>query len=422
MKKNKQNASLYFFKPLLFALFAFVFALVHGNSAFAQQLDITKINEIPTYLGSLDEDSFVALTSLEEDVPLNDKSMSFQIRLPKAWRKSEEVSSGTMRGVSDRVLGEIVRYYSPSDFYTISRFSITALELPNAITARNWFLNYVMSNGYVLQGMKEISEREVEALYVLIDGDTSYSVRSKAVINGSRIFLISYFVPYQKWSETPQERGMQERVIQSFRFLHPEEGIIGQTEIYEFLDLVAFDYPSTWRLTAPNANSVEGMNATLVNTIDKSLLEGKIDIQIVSTESETTIAEEILALKREIKELGFKVEDVIEHDNEYSFHEDVYYNRVEVYRLEGIEGRIIAHEFWVAVLVEDRYFYIVTLMSPNRTDSFYTWAINMEAFATVIESIGPIVRSSENMEEEDAPDKSKRAVVPQAQMGNAGNQ
>lgn len=412
MKNNKRTT---FYRKPFIALFAFFVMFLQGQNAMAQAMDLTQIKEIPTYLGSLDEDSFIALTSLEEDTPLNDKSMSYQIRLPKAWEKSVEVSSGTMRAMSNKVLGEIVRYYSPSDFYTVSRFSITALELSNTITARNWFLNYVMSNGYVLQGMKEYSSREVEALYVLIDGDTSYSVRSKAVINGSRMFLISYYVPYKKWSETPEERAIQERVIQSFQFLEPDKGQVGQTDIYEFLDLVAFEYPVSWRLTAPNANSVEGMYAALINTADESLLEGKIDIRITSTETDITIAEEILALKSEIKELGFTVEDVIKHDTDYDFHEDVYYNRVELYRLEATEGRMISHEFWVAVLVEDRYFYIVTLLTPNRNDSFYTWAINMEAFAAVVESIGPLTRRPDTTEE-DGLTGDGEMVVPQAQV------
>ncbi len=379
-------------------LMCFIVALVGANmgtlsrSALAQVLDLKSIKEIPTYLGAMDHDTFVALTMMQTDIPLDDKSMSYEVRLPKAWTKNVEVSTGMMTHVSDKVLGEIVRYYSPSDLYTISRFTVTALQLDNQITARNWFLNHVMTQGYVLQGMKVYSDNEVEGLYVLIEKDTSYSVRSKAVINGSRIFLISYYIPYQNWAKDSQLRAMQERGISSFKFTSPETNDLNMSKNFRFLNAVDFDYPSAWNIYAPNIFSTDGMRAKLSNASKGQTLEGLITVNIVSTESSSTISQEIRNLKDDLKQAGFRVDKVLEEDDgrRYVLAPDIYFNRIEKYSAEGVSKNTLEHEYWVAVMVEDSYFYIVTLLTPSRLNSFYTWAINSEAFETVIQSIGPV--------------------------------
>jgi hypothetical protein len=367
----------------------------YSNSSVAQLLDVKTISQLPTYLGAMDHDTFIALTDVHKEIPMDDKSLSYSVRLPKAWDKKVDHGTGAMSHISEKVLGEIVRYYSPSDFYTISRFSITALALEDRITARNWFLNHVMVNGYVLQGMKVLSDYEVEGLYVLIEGDTSYSVRSKAVISGSRMFIVSYYVPYNTWEKDDKTRAMQERSISSFRFLSPDIDTTKLTQDFQFLNLVKFEYPSTWRLTSRDTHSIEGASVRILNTKNSNLLEGQIGVDIVSTESETTISQEIALLRNKLAEYGFKIKEVIEQEHNYNFDQHIYFNRVEAYSVDGIERSTIDHEYWIAVLVEDRHFYVVTLLTPSRLHSFYNWAINSEAFQTVIESIGPYVSESD---------------------------
>lgn len=42
-------------------------------------------------------------------------------------------------------------------------------------------------------------------------------------------------------------------------------------------------------------------------------------------------------------------------------------------------------------MVEDRYYYIVTMLTPGRKADFYTWALNTETFGSVIQSLMPQV-------------------------------
>lgn len=381
---------------------------ISGRQALAQALDVDSIPALPTYRGAMDVDTFIALTDSHEAVPMQDKYMHYQVRLPKGWEKSKDMSSGSVlneKNLTSNILGEIVRYYSPSDFYTLSRFSITAMAMERQIAAKNWFLNYVMTNGYVLQGLKVISEREAEALYVLIDGDTSYSVRSRVVINGRRIFIVSYYVPYKKWSEDPKERAMQEYAINSFKFLTPAKPDTNFVQSFNYLDLVEFDYPSSWRLQAPRAYSSEGLDARLLSTMNKKTLNGEIDISIVSTKTETTIAEELKKVKDKLDKYGFGLGDPVKMEKTFKFNNYIYFSRVEAFKAPSTHDGVIDHEFWIAILVEDRYINIITLLTPNRRDSFYTWSINIEAFKDVIESFRPVDRRKSILQKPEPVDK-----------------
>jgi hypothetical protein len=263
---------------------------------------------------------------------------------------------------------------------------LRAMELDFDISARNWFLNYILSSGYTLQGMKELSDSRVEALYVLIEDGVSYVVRTIAEINGPRMVLASYYLPDSRWEE---ERALQEKVVHSFKFLKPETIKIEKARTYSFLDMLRFDYPISWKLLAPNIYSIEGMEARLVNTLDNDTLNGEIEIHIVSTELDTTLAQEVQYLKEDLRATGLGIGDLIEVRDDYNFKEHIFFSRVEVYRATDRKERVVGHEYWLAILVEDRYYYIVTMLTPDRTSDFYTWARNMESFQTVIESIRP---------------------------------
>ncbi|WP_435641887.1 hypothetical protein [Micavibrio aeruginosavorus] len=351
--------------------------------AWAQAFDIKKISELPNY--PMDPAAFEAATTAYEDTPLGDKFLSYKIRLPKDWKKSADDNLRS-QDLSKRLLGEVARYYGPVTGDVRSRFVIMALELDHEITARNWFLHYILSRGYTLQGMKELSDRRVEALYIQMEKDTPFVVRATAEINGPRMILSMVYVPEALWKG---QEGMQDAIIDSFHFIAPEDSRLSSTQTFAFLDLLRFDYPTSWRLRAPNIQSIDVMEASVINTRDEKTLNGEIDINIISTELDTTLAEEVKALQKELEERGMVIGAMIEQPTDYTFQPQVSYNRVEVYEMTNKEKSIQDHEYWIAVLIEDRYYYIITMLTPSRNVDFYTWAGNTEAFGRVIQSMRP---------------------------------
>jgi hypothetical protein len=386
-----------------------------------QMFDISKIKQAP-HFPLLSQDDFEKVTDLFEDDPQDDKHLAYQVHLPKGWKKLQETQIGhedddgdyyydaskmirtrkkTANDMADsgnmlsrRILGKIAKYYSPNTGVEVpSRFEIRAIELDHEITTKNWFLNFIMTNSYSLEGMEEISDSKVEGLYILVENGVSYVVRTDAQINGNRMVLMSYYVPDSRWQV---ERNMQEQCLSSFRFTNPEKVLIEKTKPFSYLDLLTFEYPSSWKLIVPNIYSVEGMDARLLNSSDNTTLNGEIQIHIVSSEMDTTLAQEVQYLKDELKKEGLRVGDLIEAvpEGTYKFDNQISFNRVETYKVDAKKQRIREHEYWLAVLVEDRYYYFISMLTPSRDDDFYLWARNTEAFQIVIQSMKPNVNEN----------------------------
>lgn len=347
----------------------------------AQVFDITKLSPLQAF--NLSDEEFNSKTKLYDEIPYGDKYLSYTMRLPLNWKKFASSASQDTDS-SKNLLGEIGKYFGPASLDSRSYVLIQATDLGYEITAKNWFLNYILARGYTLQGMDVISDRRVEALYVLVEKDTSYVVRTVAEINGSRMILVMYYVPENQWNA---EKALQEKSIKSFTFKSPENAKVESTRTYAFLDLLRFDYPVSWRLQAPNIYSIESMSAKIVNTTDETTLNGQVDIHVVSTELDTTLAEEIKTVQKYLDKKGLVIGKLLEQPKDYKTHEQIYFSRVEVYQANDKDKSLVDYEYWIAVLIENRYYYIVTMLTPARTADFYVWARNTEAFRTVVESM-----------------------------------
>lgn len=366
-------------------------ALAAALPAAAQVIDKNIIKYVPHYLDEMSEVDFLARTQPLREEPMGDRFLAYEVRLPLGWNKAtdsgREAGGGANdRGVSSRILGTVTKFFGPTRIDAVDFFQIEAMNLEYELSVRNWFMNYVFTRGYTLQGMEEIGEGAIEAQYVTLVRDTAYVFRIRAIANGPRVVVISYAVPEQHWQ---RERGLQERVIRSFRFVSPEKVLAEHVRTYPFLDLLRFDYPASWRLIAPNIYSIEGMDAKVVNAADKRTMAGEIDVRVISTELDTSLADEVKFLKEDIEERGLTIGKMIEVGEGYTFHDHILYDRVEIYEAKDANRKIQDHELWLAVLVEDRYYYIVTMLTPGRQSDFYTWAKNSEAFEVVIESMRP---------------------------------
>ena len=366
------------------------FALTLPAVAQAQVIDKNIIKVVPHYLDEMSDVDFLAQTTPMKEQPLGDRFLSYEVRLPLGWTKAQESDresgAGGKTNISSRVLGTVTKFFGPTRIDAVDFFQIEAMTLDYEMSVRNWFLNYVFTRGYSLQGMETIGEMAIEAQYVTLVKDTAYVFRIRAIANGPRVLVISYAVPEQHWE---RERGLQERVIRSFRFISPEKVLAEHVRTYAFLDLLRFDYPSNWRLIAPNIYSTEGMDAKIVSTADKKTVAGEIDVRVISTELDTSLADEVKYLKEDIQERGLRIGKMIEIGEGFNFQDHILYDRIEVYEAVDESRKIQDHELWLAVMVEDRYYYIITMLSPGRAADFYTWAKNSEAFEIVIESMRP---------------------------------
>ncbi len=371
-----------------------VLCLALAASANAQTIDIKKIKKI-LHFTTLPDKVFLDQTQLVQERPEGDKYLAYDIRLPKGWKKVDENGGQAQdnndnidKSLNRRVIGKVAQYWGPTMIDSVSRIEVRAVALDINISALNWFLNFIMSNGYTLQGIERVSDRRIESLYVLVEGDTSFIVRTIAEINGPRMVLISYYLPEAHWNE---EKAMQEKVIQSFHFLEPEKVNLELMQTYSYLDLLRFDYPVSWKLLAPEVTSTESMNAKLINSPpnDNKTVNGEIDLRIVSTDLDTSLAKEVQELRDKLTERGFTIDKLIEVPEDFKFHDHIYFGRVEVYAIFDNAKKFQIQEYWLSIMAEDRYYYIVSMLTPSRTANFYIWARNTEAFKSVVESLRP---------------------------------
>jgi hypothetical protein len=363
--------------------------LLLAGIAAAQGIDPSKIKDVPHYDDTLTKDQFEAESDLHTVSPPDDKYLAYSIRLPKGWQKaSGEKLIDTTKGTDEkhmahRVLGRVAKYFAPQTMEIPSYVDIEALALDYNISARNWFLNYIITNGYTLVGMKEVEENRLVGLYVRVVKAQSYIVRTVAQINGPRIVVTSYNMPENKWED---EKAIQEKVIDSFRFLNPEKLNAEAAHTYVYLDLLRFDYPQSWQLLSPSVNSTDGMDVRLIDSKDKETLDGQIDIHVQSVDTDKTLAQQIQDLRNNVKTEGLEIGNVIESPSDYKFHHHIYFNKVEVYDAHGRENEFGSQEFWIAIMIEDRYYYIVSMITPGRNHEFLKWAKNIESFRMVVES------------------------------------
>ena len=353
----------------------------------AQGIDPNKIKQIPTFT-TLTQEQFEAQSDLHTATPSDDKYLAYSIRLPKGWQKASgeklyDKTSGSQDHLTHHILGRIAKYYAPQTMAISSYIDIEAMSLDFNISARNWFLNYILTNGFSLLGMKEVAPNRLVGLYDRVVNSQSYVVRTMAQINGPRIVLISYSMPEENWED---EKALQEKVIDSFAFLNPEKASAESSRTYVYLDLLRFDYPQSWQLLNPTINATEGMNVRLIDSKDKESLDGQIEIRVESTDSDKTLAQQVQDLRNNLRTEGLEIGGLIESPSDYKFHKQVYFNKVEVYDAHGRENEFGAQELWLAIMIEDRYYYIVSMVTPGRNHDFLRWAKNIESFRTIVES------------------------------------
>lgn len=377
---------------ILVSAFVLLFSQAgHANQGLGQDLIKSQIKGLQDYRSELEYDKFLENSNLYTEEPKGDKYLSYTVRLPKQWdrysdRFDYENKAEAEASLKRRILGKVSEYHGPQRILGTSRFEVYAEDLQFEVSAENWIVEMLLRRGYSLQGVKSYGNEKAEVEYVVFIRDTPYVVRSIARVTGRRIIVASYFCPDAYWKF---ERPYQQYAIESFTLTNPERIKIVSTKSYAFLDILEFDYPASWKLVAPNIYSIDGMEAKLIRSVDDKTLEGEIGINVFSTQLNTTLAKELEYVKESLDFLNLKVGDFLEPRDEYVFGDHIIYNKVEVYKAVHKTGAVRDHEYWVAIMKEPRYYYIITMVSPSRNGEYYSWARNAEAFKVLLQSIGP---------------------------------
>lgn len=382
-KKRQRSGVLHLLKGAVLLLSFLSVGLSVGSALAAGGVDVSKIDPLSP-VKFLSSKAFNEKTERITAIPFEEKALSFEVHLPKGWKAELDpplkIPGG---GLSEHVLGEVARYTSPSRFNLRSFFTLEALELTYEIGARDWLINHLLNNGATLNALTEKSASEVEAIYVIVDADTTYAVRIKAIINGSRIILARYFVPQEDYKA---ERDMQAQVLASFKLTDPEEGGAEKWLSYGFLDQSYFDYPVSWKLSARPIKSIEKMQALLFTGLDNEKPDGQVKIYLTSKLLGTSLAEAVQTYRKKIGVKGYHLGELIQTKS-FNYDESMVFGASEIYEMVPHPITMMPYELVVSVMESDEYYYIVSMLTPARKMEFYIWARNMEAFRIIVETM-----------------------------------
>lgn len=383
-----------------FKLFALICAALVGMAApvaasstqniNVMGLDLSKIDK-PSAVPFAPEAAFEAATRLEtEAAPYDDRALAYEIRVPKDWTDNVQGTVGEIQTdskvLSDTVLSILGRYIAKPVNLRRSYVVVEGMMLGYEINIRDWFLNFVLKNGFSLTALDERSSKELEGLYVQVTDDQAYLVRARAIISGSRLIMVRYYLPQENiQTEKPQ----QAQVIHSFKLSAPSAEAIEKRAEHGFLDQSYFDYPASWTLQARKVYSIERMDALLYKKsgedreAKQDILDGQIKIKLVSRLLKTSLADEIKAFREGSAIKGYQIGKMIE-EVKYTYHPSMTAGKTQIYELVP-EDKVSmkSYEMVVSILQNDDFYYFVTLITPARQNDFYIWARNMEAYKIV---------------------------------------
>ncbi|PZQ47212.1 MAG: hypothetical protein DI551_03860 [Micavibrio aeruginosavorus] len=363
-------------------------ALIAGQ-AFAAGIDLKKIPALKEYT-PMAEPEFEKLTKkIEEPSPYGESLLSYEIRLPKNWTDNVQQPPITeaQKKLSGNFLGIVGRYIGAPKNLVRSYVTVEAQEMTYEISAQNWFVNFILGNGFSLTAMTEKSPREIEAIYVQVDKDQTYVVRTRMMFNGSKLIMVRYYLPQENYEE---EKALQAQIVSAFKLTKPVSERIEKQAVYGFLDQSYFNYPVSWTLKEKSILSIERMSALLYQESRDNrirVLDGHIKINVISRLLNTTMAQEVETFRANLKIDKYKVGKLIENIG-YDYDPSIKSGRAQVYELLPDDPvSMKTYELVVTIMQGDDYYYITNMITPSREQDFYNWAQNMEAMRIVNESM-----------------------------------
>ncbi len=341
-------------------------------------------------------EEYEAVSTVHEETPLNDKTLAYSVRVPSGWKELDRGLSNF--SVSSKVFGEIARFYGPPRLMgQRSRFTVQVIGLDYQLTAEQWLLQYLLTNGYSIQGFKTIGDERAEALFVLVKDGISYIIRAMAQINGKRVIMAQYFLPINNWDEG---KSNQSHVVSSFTLLNKEKKLVEEMKVFRFLDVAEIKYPVSWELRSPPLRSIDRMGAQILNVASKvsgrdkiKYLNGKVDIKLVSVFAADALEEEIKVYKTELEKDGLLIRESLGTEKGFEFNDMFDLSKLEIFDAVDSEEETLDYELWLSRFSAGDYYYFVSLLTPSREDDFFVWSRNTQAYKLILEHIEPLEES-----------------------------
>lgn len=381
-----------FLRSFLCLFLVFGVCTVFSSSTLAQTVVDAMKKPMPD-IPMMPEEDFKKSSTLYKQVPFGDEKLAYSVRLPKKWTKNENKALSNF-SVSNKVLGEIERFYGPARMGERSYFSVQTVGLEYKLTAEQWLILYMLENGFTLEGLKTIDDKRVEVVYVLIDRNITYVASAVAQISGSLVFFAQYIVPAANWAE---ESPVSRRILESFELEIIDESFVESMSPYQFLDVAEVKYPDSWELRTKPLRSADIMSVSLLNVKRKNefsqvrLLRGKMEVHLLSDYIVEDIDSHIKEFIEGVNNGKLIIQDSIEEYEDFTVDENVEVIEVKAYNAVDKSQAVSGYEYWLAVLVSGEYYYFLSLLTPSRDADYFDWARNTQTFRVLVQNTKPLI-------------------------------
>lgn len=329
----------------------------------------------------MSQKAFEEKTEVYEEIPFEVEELAFQINLPKGWK---ETAFNSLVGIEldKNLMSDIAKYHGPPIKYYRPSVIVQAMEFEHGISAKHWFLNYAMMNGFSLKGMDVLPNNSVRAIYASVKEGTTYVVRARVETNGGQLFFVRYIIPIEAYKDMET---LQAQIVESFQAKAPENEFAEKMDHFNFLGFARFSYPRSWVLRAERRfRNPEFMEASIRTSEDWGYMDGRIDIRLFSWKKNVDMNEEVKKVQKEIlRNKGLVQGDI--GNMTYNTFRKFTFQSTTIKKVK-FEDTYLHHEFWIGVLYGPKYAYLITMLSPARDQEYMVWARNSETFRLVMEN------------------------------------
>jgi hypothetical protein len=332
-----------------------------------------------------DDASFQKETKIFGMMPFGRADLEYEIRLPADWKTTDLLQNSTVES-AEALLGDIARYESPVINTHQARIRIQAVKLETEIDAPSWLENYMLANGYSVQGkIDAISLRSASAAYISIENNiTTYNYMA-ARFSGPYVLVARFEEPIILKNYMAY---IQKKTIDSFRILYPKEEPVENQRSFTLVDSMKFGYPESWVITSNQIHDMSNMSVDLQSRDMNGKVEGYIRFVAVRRSSSTNLEKAIADQKKFFTNvMGLKFTKLKSTEETPAYNRFIF-NREEDYEVVSTKSANIHPQEVQFVMLGDKEFYIFGfLFTQNKSSNLPSWARNTQTFRVILQSI-----------------------------------
>lgn len=318
-------------------------------------------------------------------MPFGRADLEYEIMLPADWTQNNMIQNSSTES-AETLLGDIARYESPVIKTYKAAVRIQIVKLQHEIDAPSWLENYMLANGYSIQGkINAESLRSATGAYINIDeGVTTYNY-----------IAVRFSGPYALVARFEEPNIMrdymsyiQKKTIDSFHILYPKEEPVETQRVFTLVDAMKFSYPESWLITGNEVHDMSHMSVDLQSKTLAGRVEGYIRFMAVRRSPDENIMKAINEQKKYFTDvMGLKFLKLVSTGKSPAYVRFMF-NREETYEVQGTKSANLRPQEVQFVMLGDKEFYIFGfLFTQKKTSNLANWARNTQSFRVILHSI-----------------------------------